>query len=253
MAAARCSDSQRLRRARFADQQQRAVGDQRGDGDFDEPLVADVFGRDVQLAAFAAADISQHRARRHPPTCRQRMFFRFHQRVQFLGEKNLGRYPQVLLSFDIMVRFGSVGSRRAMVRAPPNIYRQIFRRGCGEGIELRQIAGRQVTNGPEQRLHIIVKIFCALGVAREQIEKYFGDFRIFATRQASNDQTVWPASGRVALGGFQKIFDRGRMILAFAREQTITNSSALMAASSQRGSQLTSFRRASPKHRLRRS
>ena len=42
----------RLGRARFAEQEQGAVGDERRDGDLDQPLVADVLGRDLQRAAL---------------------------------------------------------------------------------------------------------------------------------------------------------------------------------------------------------
>ena len=83
-----------LRRARLADQEQRPVGHERRDGDFDQPLVADVFGGDLAFARLAAADVGVDGPRRHSPAGRFFVLVLLDQRVDFVREKFLRRRPQ---------------------------------------------------------------------------------------------------------------------------------------------------------------
>ena len=68
-------------------QQQGAVGGQRGDGDFHQPAVTDVFGGDGETAVQGTAQqIHRYRSRRQMPVGRPRVPVGLGQYVQFLGE-----------------------------------------------------------------------------------------------------------------------------------------------------------------------
>ena len=83
-----------LGRARLADQQERPVGDERGDRDLDQPLVAQVLGRDVVPAGLAAADVGVDGAGRHVPAGRLLVLIGRGQRFELAGEQDLGRHAQ---------------------------------------------------------------------------------------------------------------------------------------------------------------
>ena len=57
----------RLGCARFADEQEGAIGGQRGDGDFDDALAAEVLGANFGGAGLAAEDVGADRLGREEP------------------------------------------------------------------------------------------------------------------------------------------------------------------------------------------
>ena len=75
-------------------QQQRPVGDQRRDGDLHQPLMADVLGRDVELARLAAADVGMHGPRRHLPAGRPFVLVLGNQGLDLFRIQDLRRRPQ---------------------------------------------------------------------------------------------------------------------------------------------------------------
>jgi hypothetical protein len=80
-----------LGRARHAEQQQRPVGRQRGDGDLDQSPAADVLRRDDEAVVEGAAqDVRGDRPGRQPPVGRPLARVDAGQFVQLLGVLVLG-------------------------------------------------------------------------------------------------------------------------------------------------------------------
>ena len=84
----------RLGRAGDAEQEQRAVGRERGDGQLDQPPLADVLRRDRRAVGLAAEQVRGHRPRRQPPPRRARPVVDPLERRQLLGVELLGVGPQ---------------------------------------------------------------------------------------------------------------------------------------------------------------
>ena len=85
----------RLGRARHAVQKQRAIGGQRGHGDFHEPATADVLGRDLKAVVEPAAhEIGTHGPGRHLPVLRARMRVGLLQFFQLFGKLLFGVLTQ---------------------------------------------------------------------------------------------------------------------------------------------------------------
>ncbi len=82
-----------LCRSRLSNQKQRPVRHKGGNGNLHQTLLSDVFGGNLHASHPAAADISPHRAGRHPPARRHRVLFRRNQRVDFFLKELLSRQP----------------------------------------------------------------------------------------------------------------------------------------------------------------
>ncbi len=76
--------------AGLADQEQRAVGDEGGDRDLDEALVADVFRRDLHVADGAAGDVGEDGAGGHLPAGGLVVLVGGGEGVDLAGEEDLG-------------------------------------------------------------------------------------------------------------------------------------------------------------------
>ena len=103
-----------LGRAGHAVEQQRAIGRQRGDGDLDQPGVADVFGRDDEaVGERAAQQIGAHGPRRERPVRRALLRVFPRQCRQFLGILLLRVTPQhrIERGSSAIVRQGLIGQR----------------------------------------------------------------------------------------------------------------------------------------------
>ncbi|MNC07983.1 hypothetical protein D3C75_555530 [compost metagenome] len=80
--------------SRLADQEQRPVGHQSGNGHFHQPVIAHILGGDDFLTGFAAGDKGQNGAGRHAPPCGGLAVVRFPQLLQLLRIQNFRRLPQ---------------------------------------------------------------------------------------------------------------------------------------------------------------
>ena len=93
----------RLGRARHAEQQERPVGGERGDGDLDEPAGADVLRRDRRaVRQHAAEQVGDDGPRREVPVGRPRAVVVGRQRRQLAGELVLGVRAQDLASRQLL-------------------------------------------------------------------------------------------------------------------------------------------------------